>query len=209
MRTLRVLPGRRVARAGVVALVTAGWLLLGQGAGFAAGGTNLLTNGDFESGGGSLTGWSAVRARLALAADGYNGGHAALAELRGKKGDFGLTTSANPVVNAPAGETFAAAGVQRSASPGRPVCLVMREITPGGSTVQTAQQCMTRTVTWTAFPAVSLTVQGAGDAVSVGVTSPQGVSGDSFEADALSLVNADTTPPTVPANVVATAPTST
>ena len=205
MRSLFVLPGRRAARAGVVALVATGWLLVGQGTGHAAGGTNLLTNGDFESGGGSLTGWSAVRARLTLAADGYNGGHAALATLKGKKGDYGLTTSASPVVNAPGGETFTAVGVQRSAVPGKTLCLVMREVSPGGSTVQTTQQCMASTASWASFPAVSLAVRTTGDSVSLAVSSPQGVSGDSFEADALSLVNPDTTAPTVPTNVVATA----
>ncbi|HEX6920750.1 MAG TPA: hypothetical protein VF314_11005, partial [Actinomycetes bacterium] len=64
-------------RIGVVGAVVGTWLLASPGVGLAAGGTNLLKNGTFEgTGTGSLTGWSATNASLALAADGVNGGYA-------------------------------------------------------------------------------------------------------------------------------------
>lgn len=205
----RTLRPRRAGRVLVAAVTAAGWLLLGQGAGYAAGGTNLLTNGDFEAGGGSLSGWTATRAVLSLASDGYNGGHAALASLNGNNGDFGLATASSPVVNAPAGEKFTAAGVQRSAVPGKNVCLRIRELSPSGSVVQTVQKCTASKAAWAPLPGVSIAVHTAGDSLTLIVIEQKGVTGDSFEADSLSLVNADTTAPTVPTNVAANAPSAT
>jgi len=75
---------------------------------YAVGGTDLLTNGDFETNGGSLTGWSAVLAKLSVASDGVGGGHAALASVHGKANAsaYGLTSSSPPVTRAPAGDAL-------------------------------------------------------------------------------------------------------
>jgi hypothetical protein len=209
MTAMRVAFWRRPWRLAYALVPALAWWLIGiQGVAYAAGGTNLLTNGDFEAGGGSLTGWSATHARVSLATDGDGGGHAALASLKGKQGEYGLATSSNLQTNVPAAETFTANGRMRSATPGRSVCLLVREVTSAGALVQTAQQCGATTSAWSSFPSVSLTVSASGDSVSLAVQQPGGVSGDSFEADSLSMVNVDTTAPSAPSNVVATAPSS-
>jgi chitodextrinase len=181
--------------------------------GYAAGGTNLLTNGGFETGGGSLTGWTALSTKLSLASDGDGGGHAALATVAGKGKSnpktYGLTTTSPPVTGAPAGERFTATGKVRSATPGKSACLVVSELAPGGSVVRTVPLCGTTTASWAPLPATTLTVATSGDSLSLTVQQPNGVGGDSFEADSLSLVNPDTTAPTVPAGLTATARSST
>jgi hypothetical protein len=181
---------------------------------YAAGGTNVLANGDFEANGGSLTGWTKIASNLALAADGDGGGSAALVSFKGTA-KYGLTTSPNPVTGAPAGATYAATGRVRSASPGKNVCLIIQEWSPGGgSLVQSSQQCAAATGAWASLPTVGLTVRSDGDELAVRVHQQNGVTGDSFEADTLTLLDTDTTvpadgPPSVPAGVAAAARSAT
>lgn len=200
---------RPTGRVVVAVVALGGWLLAGQGTSEAAGGTNLLSNPGFEQSGGSLTGWTGNKARLSLASDGYNGGHAALVTIKAKRGDYEIVTSTSPVVKAPAGEPITATGVQRSAKPGKSVCLTLRELTAGGSLVQAQQQCTTSTASWAPLPQTSLIVRTSGDSVSLAVTAQNGVSGDSFETDELSLVDTDVTAPTAPGNPAATAVSAT
>lgn len=176
--------------------------------GYAVGGTNLLTNGNFESNGGSLAGWSTVAARLSVASDGDGGGHAALASVKGNAnpGAYGLATSSSPVTGAPPGGAFVANGRMRSGTPGKTVCLVVRELSPGGSVVRTTQQCAVTTASWASLPTTTATVATAGDSLSVAVQQINGARGDSFEADNVSLVDPDTTPPTAPSGLTASAP---
>ena len=178
--------------------------------GYAAGGTNVLTNGNFEASGGSLTGWTSVSSKVSLAADGDGGGSAALVSVRGKAKatTYGLTTSSSPVTGAPAGEAYAATGKVRSASPGKNVCLVIQERSPGGSVVQASQQCAATTAAWAPLPTATLTVRSGGDAISLIVQQPNGAASDTFEADTLTLVDTDTSAPTVPTGLNATAPSA-
>src|SRR6266540_5998105 len=143
---MRIVCGGRPARVALLLVVPAVVAFFASAdRAYAVGGTDLLTNGDFETNGGSLTGWSAVLAKLSVASDGVGGGHAALASVHGKANAsaYGLTSSSPPVTRAPAGESFTANGKVRSATPGTTVCLLLRELTPGGSAVQTRQQCAT------------------------------------------------------------------
>jgi len=205
MRTSRRTPRSGLALLLVPALAGVG---LVAAPGYAAGGTNMLTNGGFDTNGGSLTGWSAVSAKLSLATDGDGGGHAALASVKGraKPAAYGLTTSASPVSGVPAAEKFTANARVRSATPGKTVCLVVRELSPGGSVVKTSQQCAATTATWSSLPATTATLGTGGDSLALTVQQTNGAGGDSFEADSLSLVNADTTPPSVPSGLSAVAP---
>jgi hypothetical protein len=209
---MRIVCGGRSVRVALLLLVPSAMVAFFAGAepAYAVGGTDLLTNGDFETNGGSLTGWSAVLAKLSLSSDGDGGGHAALASVRGsaKSSTYGLTTSSPPVTGAPAGEPFTANGKVRSATPGATVCLLVRELTPGGSVVQTSQQCATTTVTWASLPTTTLTVATSRDSVSLTVQQVNGARNDSFEADSLTLIDPDTTAPSVPTGVTATAPSS-
>ena len=178
-----------------------------------AAGTNVLANGDFEANGGSLTGWTKVASNLGLAADGDGGGSAALVSFKGTA-KYGVTTSPQPVTGAPAGASYAATGKVRSASPGKNVCLIIQEWSPGGTIVQSSQQCAAATATWASLPTVTLTVRSEGDGLAVRVHQQNGVAGDSFETDTLTLVNTDTTapadgPPSVAGGVAAAARSAT
>jgi chitodextrinase len=198
------------SRVSVVIIMVGAGLALAVSPADAAGGTNVLSNGGFESGGGSLAGWSAVSSKVSLAADGDGGGHAALVSVPGKakRSDYGLTTSSPPVTGASAGATFAADGKVRSDAPGGTVCLVLDEHASDGTVVRSAQQCGTTTKAWTALPTTTLTVRTPGDSLTLTVKETNSAAGqtDSFEADSLSLIDTDTTPPTVPSGLKATAP---
>ena len=194
----------------LVTLIVGAGLVLALPPAVAAGGTNVLSNGDFEAGGGSLTGWSAVSSKLSLASDGEGGGHAALVGVPGKakRSTYGITTSAPPVTGARAGASFTANGKVRSDTAGSSVCLVLDEHASDGTVVRTAQQCGTTTTAWAPLPSTTLTVRTTGDSLTLTVqeTKTAAGQGDTFEADSLSLVDTDTTAPTVPFGLSATAP---
>lgn len=200
-------PGRGALRIGVVGAVVATWLLASPGVGLAAGGTNLLKNGTFEgTGTGSLTGWSATNASLTLAADGVNGGYAEHVAAAAA-GTYSTSTSSKPVQNAPAGEQFSATGMVRSDTPGKTVCLILTEYDSTGTTSIGAQQtCVVAAATWAAFPTLDVTVANTGDAIKYTIRQKSGVVGDSFELDDMSIVDIDTSAPTVPTGVTAVAP---
>lgn len=209
---MQIKPRRRRSRIALVLVPALVGLFAAVGSGYAAG-ANLLPNGDFETSGGSLSGWNAVVARLSLASDGYLGGHAALATAKAKQKTYGLTTSSPPVTGAPAQEIYALNGVVRADYPGKTVCLVLRELTPGGSVVQTQQMCAASQATWTALPEVTLTVSSRGDSISATVQQVNGAAGQSFEADSLTLADKTTTttdnPPSMPGSFTANAGSST
>ncbi|MEA2555401.1 MAG: hypothetical protein QOI60_732, partial [Actinomycetota bacterium] len=133
--------------------------------------TNLLTNGDFEQSGGSLTGWAGADATLTLA-----GGASA----------YSLKSSPKPV-SATQGTVYTLDGLIRSDTPGRPVCAKIGESgTLSGSTVS----CGTSTSAWAPLPEISYTAKATGDKLVAWVTQKSAVTGNSFEADNLSLTAA-------------------
>ena len=178
---------------------------IGAGSAYAAGGSNLLKNGTFEgSGSGSLTGWSASNAALSLASDGVGGGYAGRVAASAS-GTYKLTSSSKPVKNAPQGEPFRASGMVRSDTPGKSVCVKVQETDSSGTWVTSAQQCATASSGWAAFPNVDVTVLGSGDSLQYIVQQTNGVAGESFEVDNLSIVDLDVTAPTIPTGVSAVA----
>ncbi len=200
-RARRVYP----TRIGIVAGVVVTSLTLAAGTAEAVGGVNLLKNGTFEgSGSGSLSGWTASNAALSLASDGAGGGFAGRLAASAT-GTYKVTASPKPAKLAPVGEAFRAAGMVRSSAPGKSVCL---QVVESGAVSRTTQQCVTTTSSWAAFPTVNATVAGAGDTLSLVARQGSGVVGDSFEVDNLSIVDLDTTAPTVPGNLRGTAVSS-
>jgi hypothetical protein len=194
----------------MVAITAAGSLFLGS----AASATNLIANGTFEgSGAGSLSGWASSGGALSLVA-GHGGGHAARNTASGTAKTYAYTSS-KPVKSATAGAGYTLNGFVRSDAAGQTVCLVLKETPSGGSsTVGSAQQCVTTTTAWQAFPAVSYTVKTTGDSLTVNVSEASPAS-RSFDIDDVSLVaggggggSGDTTPPSVPQNLQAGAPTA-
>jgi hypothetical protein len=167
--------------------------------------SNLLPNGSFQSG---TSGWVATDAAFTIAPDGYDGdGAAGRLALNTTATRYTLSTKPRPVQSTTAGTVYTSSGVVRSDTPGKSVCLVVKETTSGGSVVQTQSGCATTLSQWAPFPQVALTTQNNGDQIAVTVRQTKAATGDSFEVDALSLGAdaGDTTPPTTPTNVSATA----
>jgi hypothetical protein len=186
--------GSRVLRGALVALVSA----LAVGA--AAAGTaradtaNLLPNGNFEGtdGSGSLSGWRGMN--LTLADDGVGGGYAGRVADTSTATGYGLYAYPRPVTSTVQGTVYSAGGEIRSDTPGRTVCLQLHEISSGGTTIGGAQRCATATSNWTALPIVTYAAQQSGNSISFQVRQTQATSGESFEADNLTLSAASPSP---------------
>ena len=206
-RTVRRLPRSRrswlIAAAGVCVVLVLGSF------GVAAGASNLLTNGSFEgTGSGSLSGWKGVTATLAPANDGVGGGWAAKVAFTSGATTYGLDASPRPVTSTVAGTQYVADGMFRSATPGQTVCLRVKEYNASNIGQGQTVTCATATSAWQAFPEISYTAVGSGNSIAFRVYQQAGAAaGQSFEVDNLSLTTGpvDTTPPSVPTGVAATA----
>src|SRR5947208_5275317 len=196
---------RRPIAAGATLLAVA---LIGE-MGVASGAANLLPNGTFEgSGSGSLSGWSGMSASLALAADGVGGGHAAKVTFTSGASTYSINASPKPVSSTTAGTKYVADGMFRSNTPGQTICFRLKEANSSNIGKGQGQQCAIATTTWQAFPEIDYTSVSTGDSIAVRIyQQANAASGQSFEVDNLSLIagSADTTPPTVPTGVAATA----
>ena len=97
--------------------------------------TNLVPNGTFEgSGAGSLSGWSGNNGTLSLVT-GNGGGHAAkLTAKAGVASTYAFTTT-KPVTGAVAGTAYQLTGDIQSSLAGQSVCLVLKEIKAGSTTI--------------------------------------------------------------------------
>jgi Phosphoesterase family/Fibronectin type III domain len=170
--------------------------------------TNLIANGGFEgSGSGSLSGWAASGGSLSLVA-GSGGGHAGRVTPANGASQSYAYTSSKPAKSIVSGTAYTLAGSVRSDRAGTSVCLKIKEVPSGGSsTVGSAQQCVTATSTWQQFPAVAYTAKTSGDSLTVNVVESSPPAGATFDIDDLSLTTgpADTTAPSVPQNVAASA----
>jgi hypothetical protein len=144
---------------------------------------NLLANGAFE---GSLAGWAGSGASLSLAPDGVVGpGAARVARTSGSS--FSIVAAPRPVSSTTGGTAYSTGGWIRSDRPGRTVCLVVRELTPGGSIVGSRSSCATSTRGWQQLAGSRYVAARSGDVLDVAVTESGAVAGDSFEADGLTL----------------------
>jgi chitodextrinase len=194
----------------VIAAVTAllGLALVGE-MGVASGAANLLPNGTFEgTGAGSLKSWSGMNASLALAADGVGGGHAARVTFTSGGSTYSINASPKPVASTTAGTRYVAQGMFRSDTPGQTICFRLKEANSSNVGKGQGQQCAVATTAWQAFPEVDYTSVATGDSIAVRIfQQANAASGQSFEVDNLSLIagSADTTPPSIPVGVAATA----
>jgi Phosphoesterase family len=185
-----------------------GVAVLASVAGVAAA-TNLISNGTFEgSGAGSLSGWGASGGALSLVA-GNGSGHAARVAASAAGAQVYAYTASKPVKTTTAGTAYTLDGTVRS-STGGTVCLKLKEVPSGGSsTVGSAQQCVAASTAWQSFPTVAYTTAKSGDSLTVDVVETSPAAGATFDVDNLVLAvgtaGSDGTPPSVPANVTATA----
>ncbi|MFN2467478.1 MAG: hypothetical protein ABR521_05015, partial [Gaiellaceae bacterium] len=143
----------------------------------------LPANGGFE---GSLQGWAGYRATLSLVAPGASGANAARVSLKGTATDYSIFRAGRIVSSATAGSVYSARAWVRSATPGRQVCLRIREW--AGETVSgSAKSCVTTSSDWKRFPALAYKVAVSGHAVDVYAYGWRAVPGDSFDLDDVTL----------------------
>lgn len=192
-----------IAGPAVLAAALTGAVLTPAGAAQAAGGTNLLANGTFDSG--STSGWKTTNAALSLASPGFGGtADAVKVSLSGTTTSYNIYAAPKPATAVPAGEQFQGTA-QVSGTTGRSMCLLLQEKTSGGTLVKTAKQCVTATGSWQAIGPLNLTDQNSGDSVGYIISQSGAQAGDSFLADSLSIVDVDTTAPSAPSGLTATA----
>jgi hypothetical protein len=195
--THRVVAGT-VASAAALALA-----LLAPGVVAAAGGSNLLPNGTFD--GGSTSGWQGSNASLSAVSPGFSGSaFAAQVALSNTSTSYNMHANPKPAIGVPQGEQFQASA-EVSGVAGRSLCLLLLE---SGTTAQTVKACVTATGAWQALGPVTLTDQTAGDSVGYQIRQTGATTGDSFEADSLSMIDVDTTAPTAPGSLTASAVSS-
>jgi hypothetical protein len=177
--------------------------LLVPGAAAAAGGSNLLPNGTLD--GGSTSGWTGSNSSLSVASPGFGGtAYAANVALSNTSTAYSMYANPKPATGVPQGEQFQATA-EVSGVAGRSLCLLLLE---SGSTAQTIKTCVTASGNWQALGPVTLTDTTSGDSVGYQIRQTGAMAGDSFEADSLSMIDVDTTAPTAPASLTATAMSS-
>jgi phospholipase C len=207
---MRMLRGRLTLHRRAI-LVAATLLAVGLiGAmGVASGAANLLPNGTFEgAGSGSLSGWKGSNATLALTTDGFGGGHAARVAVTSGATTYAIIAKPKPVGSTTAGTKYVANAMFRSDTPGQTLCFRLKEFNSSNVGKGQGLQCAVATSAWQAFPEIDYTAVASGDSVDLRVLQQANAAvGQSFEVDNLSLVtgSVDTTPPTVPTGVTATA----
>lgn len=170
---------------------------------------NLLPNGSFQSG---TSGWTPSDAVFTIASDGASDSYAGRLALNTSATSYQLAASPRPVLNTSVGIVYTANGVVRSDTPGKSVCLMLKELTSGGTLVLTSNACTMTGSQWAPLPQVTLTAQNNGDRIAFLVKRSSGaVAGESFEVDDLSLVasGGGSTAPSTPTNVSASAVSST
>lgn len=167
--------------------------------------SNLLPNGSFQSG---TSGWAASDAAFTIASDGVDDSFAGQLALSTTATTYQLTAKPRPVLNTTAGIVYVANGFVRSDTPGKSVCLLLKEFTSAGTNVLTSNLCATASSNWVQFPQVTLIAMNSGDQIALLVKRSNAVAGESFEVDNLSLVasggGGGGTAPSTPTSVSAT-----
>jgi hypothetical protein len=149
-------------------------------------GPNLLANGGFET---SLSGWWGYRATLARVAGGAEGDSAARVRWSGAGSSYSVMTDPRPVGATPAGTRYTAAAWVRSETPGRTVCLRMREFNASGAVIGTSTAgCAATTGSWQRLPDARHTAIG-GASLDLYLYREGPVAGESFDVDGLRLTS--------------------
>ncbi len=165
----------------------------------------LLQNGNFETalagwttqgGGYTVPGWKSSLGTLSLVSGGNTGSQAGRVTATGP-GSLAMNASPWPINSIPTGTTYRVQGSIRSDTPGKTVCLRVREW-DAGAVVGSAQQCQNTTSSWREFVALQYAALRSGSELELyAYQTATAVAGDSFELDGLSL--SDGSPAAVPA----------
>lgn len=152
--------------------------------------TQWLSNGNFENG---LTGWGAGAAGLTLVNDGNQGPTAVKVAQAGTPTEYYIYATPRPVLSTVAGTAYTVTGSLRSATPGKQVCLRIREYQDTTSNNRLGEQtsCATTSSTWSSFTPLVYTAVGSGHTLAFQVFQPAATvtTGDSFEVDGLSITS--------------------
>jgi hypothetical protein len=148
---------------------------------------SLVPNGSFEV---NLNGWAPTRATVTRVVGGAHGNYAARIAVAAETKSYGLTVSPRPIESTTSGATYVAAASVRSLTPGRRICLFLREwgVAPGLTRV--GRSCVTSTGTWQTFPPLKYRTSGSGRSLELAVEQFGPAAGDSFDLDGVSLRHA-------------------
>jgi hypothetical protein len=187
-------PVRSGAAAAAFSVVVAGMAL--APATMASADTQLLGNGTFD--GGTTSGWKATNATLSVVSPGFGGtGDSAEVTPASTATSYSMYASPKPGTNLPQGTQLEGNGEVLGVA-GRSVCLVLQESTTGGTVVQSVQKCVSATGSWQPLTAADLTIQTAGDSVGFMIRQTGAQTGDSLQADSLTLTEFGSPPPPPP-----------
>jgi subtilisin family serine protease len=148
---------------------------------------NLLANGSFAS---SAAGWAGWNASLSRLEQGREGPGALRVSLAAAAAGYAVFTSPRPVTATTAGNAYTATGWTRSDTPGRRVCLALREWSAAGAVVAVQRSCLTASGSWQQFPELPYITQQSGGQLELFVDQGGAQTGDSFDLDDLHLAAA-------------------
>ena len=153
----------------------------------------ILQNGTFEATsagwaqyGFAVPGWKGYQSKVDIVDGGIVGKKARVTPLPGQT-YYSIYDAPRSVDTTVAGRTYTARGQVRSDTPGARVCLDVVERSRT-EVVAKATRCVTATTSWQPFPGVPHTAQG-GNNLYVSVWQERASSGDSFELDAMEIVD--------------------
>jgi Right handed beta helix region len=146
---------------------------------------NLVPQGSFE---GSVDGWEGVQAGVAIAAGGVVGEGAGRVTTAAPAQTFAARAVPVPVQAATAGAVYTASAWLRSDTPGRLVCLRLRE-RAGGAPAGSASTCMRAGAVWRQFPVVTHAAKRQGSQLELDVYQRTAAyEADAFDLDGVELV---------------------
>lgn len=147
---------------------------------------SLVPNGDFE---GTLQGWGGLNANLSLANDGTSGPGAAVVAWNGSSTSYSIVSAwnARPVSAATLGDTYVTSAYVRSNTPGKTVCLTVREWQNTWTWIGSSSRCITTTSSWQEVGPLYFSPTLANDGLDVAVGQKGATAGDSFELDGVRM----------------------
>ena len=164
----------------------------------------LLQNGNFETplagwttqgGGYAVPAWKSSLGTLSLVSGGIAGPQAGRVTATAP-GSLSMNASPWPINSAHAGTTYTVKGSIRSDTPGKTVCLRVREW-DADAVVGSGQQCVATTASWREFATLQYTaLRGGSELELYAYQTASAVAGESFELDGMSL--GDGSPAAVP-----------
>jgi acid phosphatase type 7 len=200
--------GRVAARAARTSTVIAGLLALSVAGGPSAQAAQveLLPNGGFGTGSGSLSGWVGFNSVLSSIPIGVDATPAARIANKKAFANIGIDAAPAPVGSTTAGVVYTTEAWLRGPVAGESVCLRLTELNSTGAQAAMKQRCVALTTAWTPVTPLSYTTLTNGGTLDLRVFMRNAVASHSFDVDNVSLTapSADAGSPTAPQDLAAT-----